>query len=266
MDEKRRNFLKITGACVLGVSLLPALKASAAKQVAETVEKGPAYKTNPKALHGKRWAMVVDVKRCQEQNKKGECRKCIEACHSLHNVPTIPNEKEVKWIWKDNFEHAFPGTAHEYVPEEFKEGPFILLCNHCSNPACVRVCPTKATFQRPDGIVMMDHHRCIGCRYCMAGCPFGARSFNWRDPKLYLTQLNYDYPIRRRGVVEKCTFCDERLAEGLLPACVEACPAKALIFGDLDDPSSEVRRILSKRLSLRRKLEVGTQPNVYYLV
>jgi len=261
MDKDRRQFLKIAGACAVGLSALPLVRAVAS-------ERGPAYINIPEALQGKRWAMVVDVKKCQEyQKKNGECSKCIEACHYIHNVPTkIKNEEEIKWIWKDSFEHAFPGTAHEFVPEELKEGPFILLCNHCSNPPCVQVCPTQATFQRADGIVMMDHHRCIGCRYCMAGCPFGARSFNWRDPRPYIEKLNYDYPTRRRGVVEKCTFCAERLGEGLEPACVEACPAKALIFGDLEDPVSEVRRILKEKFTLRRKYELGTYPNVYYII
>ncbi|SFM74520.1 sulfate reduction electron transfer complex DsrMKJOP subunit DsrO [Thermodesulforhabdus norvegica] len=261
MNKDRRTFLKISGACAVGLSALPFVKAVAQEK------KGPAYVNLPEAITGKRWAMVVDVPKCQEyQRRHGECTRCSEACHTVHNVPTIEGEEEIKWIWQDTFEHAFPGTAHEYVPEELREGPFILLCNHCANPPCVQVCPTKATFQREDGIVMMDHHRCIGCRYCMAGCPFGARSFNWRDPRPYIKQLNYDFPTRRRGVVEKCTFCPERLAVGLQPACVEACPAKALIFGDLEDPVSEVRRILKEKFTLRRKFELGTYPNVYYIV
>lgn len=261
MDKERRTFLKIAGSCTLGFSALPIVKVVAQER------KGPAYINLPEALSGKRWAMVVDVPKCQEyQRRNGECTRCTEACHSIHNVPNIEGEEEIKWIWQDSFEHAFPGTAHEYVPKELREGPFILMCNHCTNPPCVRVCPTKATFQRADGVVMMDHHRCIGCRYCMAGCPFGARSFNWKDPRSYIAKLNYDFPTRRRGVVEKCTFCTERLATGLKPACVEVCPAKALIFDDLENPVSEVRRILKEKFTLRRKFELGTGPNVYYIV
>ena len=125
------------------------------------------------------------------------------------------------------------------------ERPFPLLCNHCQNPPCVRVCPTKATFQRPDGIVAMDYHRCIGCRYCMAGCPYGSRSFNFRDPKPFIDKetRNPEFPARMRGVVEKCNFCVDRLAQGLMPACVEASKG-AIAFGDLDDPESEVRKLL----------------------
>jgi molybdopterin-containing oxidoreductase family iron-sulfur binding subunit len=114
---------------------------------------------------------------------------------------------------------------------------------------------------------MMDFHRCIGCRYCMAGCPFGARSFNFRDPRPYIkTELNPTFPTRDRGVVEKCNFCEERLGAGKMPACVEACKCKALSFGDLEDPGSEVRKALGSQYSIRRKPELGTEPGVYYII
>jgi molybdopterin-containing oxidoreductase family iron-sulfur binding subunit len=113
---------------------------------------------------------------------------------------------------------------------------------------------------------MMDWHRCIGCRYCVAACPYGSRSFNWGDPRPYIRELNPDFPTRTKGVVEKCTFCEERLAKGQMPACVEACKAKAMVFGDLNDPQSEVRKLLGSRYALRRKPELGTKPEVYYLV
>jgi molybdopterin-containing oxidoreductase family iron-sulfur binding subunit len=143
-----------------------------------------------------------------------------------------------------------------------------VFCNHCDNPPCTRVCPTQATWKRDDGIVMMDWHRCIGCRYCVAACPYGSRSFNWRDPRGALDgeRIDPDYPTRTRGVVEKCTFCDERLAKGQMPACVEACTSNCLIFGDLEDPDSEVRAALRERHAIRRKPGLGTQPEVYYLV
>ena len=144
----------------------------------------------------------------------------------------------------------------------------MLLCNHCTNPPCVRACPTKATFKRKsDGIVMQDMHRCIGCRFCMAACPFGARSFNYRNPRTGLKEenINPEFPTRTIGVVEKCTFCYERLAKGLRPACVEESKG-AMAFGDLDDPGSEVRKILQTRYTIRRKPELGTEPAVYYVV
>ena len=131
----------------------------------------------------KKWAMVVDVSKCA---KEGDCTDCIEACHRVHNVPNIPDPKrEVKWIWTTPFERLFPEQGR-YMERELREQKVLTLCNHCENPPCVAVCPTKATFQRADGIVMMDYHRCIGCRYCMAACPYGARSFNWQDPRPFI--------------------------------------------------------------------------------
>ena len=164
------------------------------------------------------------------------------------------------------FDRVLPAEAHPRLAEPLRQLPVPILCNHCENQPCVRVCPTQATFQRPDGIVMMDYHRCIGCRFCMAACPYGSRSMNWRDPRPALAKLNPDYPTRTRGVVEKCNFCEERLAQGLLPACVLACRQKALVFGDLEEPGGEVRRLLEGKLSLRRRPELGTGPQVYYLL
>jgi len=142
-----------------------------------------------------------------------------------------------------------------------------VLCNHCENPPCVRACPTQATFKREDGIVMMDFHRCIGCRFCMAACPFGARSFNFRDPRPFIKPEEYvtEFPTRMKGVVEKCNFCNERLAVGLQPACVEASNG-AIVFGDLNNPESEVRALLKENYTIRRKQELGTEPAVYYIV
>lgn len=260
MESSRRNFLKIGGVCALGLGSLPIVEALGQQKPAT-------FFANPKALVAKRWAMVVDMKKCWEKGKPG-CKDCVLACHTVHNVPDIKEVKEeVKWIWPEQYGHAFAGQENEFVPADVKEKPFLMLCNHCTNPPCVRVCPTKATFKSADGITMMDFHRCIGCRYCMAGCPYGARSFNWRDPRPYIqTELNMAFPTRERGVVEKCNFCAERLEVGLLPACVEACKDKALTFGDIEDPNSNVRKILAERFSIRRKPELGTQPNVYYIV
>jgi Fe-S-cluster-containing dehydrogenase component len=135
----------------------------------------------------------------------------------------------------------------------------------------VRVCPTQATWKRDDGIVMMDMHRCIGCRYCMAACPYGSRSFNWKNPwenadGTKQAVPNPQFPTRTRGVVEKCNLCSERLARGEIPKCVEACRHGALTFGDASDPTSEVRKLLASRYSIRRKVHLGTEPHVFYLV
>ncbi|MBE3132487.1 MAG: 4Fe-4S dicluster domain-containing protein, partial [Acidobacteria bacterium] len=137
---------------------------------------------------------------------------------------------------------------------------------HCDRPPCVRVCPVRATWRRDDGVVMMDWHRCIGCRYCVAACPYGSRSFNWLDPRPHIRQLDPGFPTRTKGVVEKCTFCEERISKGQPPACVEACPEAGLAFGDLNEAGSRVRALLASRYSIRRKPELGTRPAIYYLI
>jgi Fe-S-cluster-containing dehydrogenase component len=258
MSISRREFLKIAGtSALIGVGSISAFEILKPGQFeASEVSK------NPKAIVGKRWGMVIDMKKLDKQTMQ----KCIDACHRIHNVPHFDNPKnEVKWIWTETFEHAFPGQESEYMAEEIEHMPFLILCNQCNNPPCVRVCPTKATFKREDGIVMMDMHRCIGCRFCMAACPFGARSFNWRDPRPFIKEENKEYPTRMKGVVEKCTLCYERLAIGLKPACVEESKG-ALIFGDLDDPNSEIREVLRTHYTIRRKSELGTEPSVYYIL
>ncbi len=254
----RRQFLKACGLAALGLvrgdlaSAIPGVSRAALVDAEGEVEAGV------------RWAMAVDLRKCQ---KEQGCTDCISACNRAHNVPDIDEPRhEVKWIWKESFEGAFPETEAEYVDEELTGGPVLAFCNHCDNPPCVRVCPTQATWKRPDGIVAMDWHRCIGCRYCMAACPYGSRSFNWVDPRPFVEDPNPDYPTRTKGVVEKCTFCEERLAEGKPPACVEACKVQALIFGDLRAPDSEIREVLRSRFALRRHAGLGTRPSVYYLV
>lgn len=258
MGINRREFLKIAGiSTVLGLTGSSALSLIA-KRPFEAAEVLPPET----GLTAKRWGMVIDTRKFQTEE---DYRRCIEACHSIHNVPNIGTNQEVKWIWTDDYEHSFPDDHNEMQADQIKHKPFLLLCNHCAEPACVRVCPTGATFKRKDGIVVMDYHRCIGCRYCMAACPYGARSFNFGDPRPYIKQENLKFPTRMRGVVEKCTFCSERLAEGLKPACVEASKG-AILFGDLDDANSEVRQALRSSYNIRRKPALGTQPSVYYII
>lgn len=263
MDESKRGFLKIAGSSVLGV--LGASCTEGRESVLTEIETAP----SPGALTAKRWGMVIDPKRCLREEG---CTRCIDACHAGHNVPKIEDStEEVKWIWKEPYEHTFPNQAHRHTEVALKDQNVLVFCNHCESPPCVRVCPTQATFKREeDGIVMMDQHRCIGCRYCMVACPYGSRSFNWRDPRPALgSEITADFPTRSKGVVEKCNFCAERLAKGEMPLCVVACEnsgAAALAFGDLEDPDSSVSRILKEKHSIRRKPGLGTEPQVYYLV
>ncbi len=251
MDFTRRTFLKIAGISALGFGLKPALDARAGNE--ERIRRSPP---------ARRWAMAIDLQKCPPS-----CRDCQTACHRAHNVPDFGNPKdEVKWIWREPYGDVFPGQEHGYLAEGLKERPAVVLCNHCAEPPCVRVCPTKATFKRPDGIVMMDYHRCIGCRFCIAGCPYGARSMNFRDPRPFIRELNPEFPARTKGVVEKCNFCVERVEQGLAPVCVGACREKAMVFGDLENKESEIRRVLQTRYTTRRKPELGTRPQVYYIV
>ena len=258
MNNSRRSFLKVAGLSVFALSSGVAGLANAAQVAPGRYERGA------NALHAKRWAMVIDTRAFKSAE---EYKPIIEACHSFHNVPKIPGKQEVKWMWLDNYDHAFPDDLSEHQKPSLLQAQFPLLCNHCTNPPCVRVCPTQATYKMEDGIVAMDYHRCIGCRFCMAGCPYGARSFNFMDPRKHLPKEmpNPAFPTRMIGVVEKCTFCAERLAVGQMPACVAASNGR-ILFGDLDDPNSDVRHALAENYSIRRKPNLGTQPGVYYLI
>ncbi len=219
---------------------------------------------SPAASGGRRWAMAVDVEKCLRAE---ECTKCTAVCNRAHNIPAIADRAhELKWIWKERFDETFREQTGGYANQALGDKPVMVLCNHCDNPPCARVCPTEATWKRDDGVVMMDWHRCIGCRYCVAACPYGSRSFNWFDPRPHIAQLDPDFPTRTKGVVETCNFCEERLAVGRPPACVEVCPEHALVFGDLHDPTSTVRQVLASRFAIRRRTELGTGPAVYYLV
>ena len=258
MSVNRRRFFQLTGATALGVAGSQVLPAGS-----EETSTGPARPAE-KPLVGRRWAMAIDIAKCREET---DCKDCIAACDKSHNVPHFANPKEeVKWIWKEPFEEALHDQSSPYQAEHLEGAHVLVFCNHCDNPPCTKVCPTGATWRRDDGVVMMDWHRCIGCRYCVAGCPYGSRSFNWRDPAPHVDEVNPDFPTRTRGVVEKCNFCEERLSRGEGPACVAACNGKALIFGDLEDPESEIRRVLRERPSVRRKVALGTQPQVFYLL
>ncbi|MFW6042561.1 MAG: 4Fe-4S dicluster domain-containing protein [Chloroflexota bacterium] len=224
-----------------------------------------------------RYGMVIDLQRCTG------CGACIVACKNENNLP-----EGISWSDKiAETEGTFPNVRYTYIPT---------LCNHCDNAPCVSGCPTEAMHYGENGIVVHNPQKCIGCRYCMARCPYGAIQFNWEDPheawkqetaliaegtaspvevteKVGGNVIPYYNPapeatytgLRRRGVVEKCNFCAHRLAEGELPYCVEACPADARIFGDLDDPDSEISQILAKFKATRLREEEGTEPKVFYV-
>jgi molybdopterin-containing oxidoreductase family iron-sulfur binding subunit len=156
---------------------------------------------------------------------------------------------------------SYPNNFLSYLP---------FACQHCENPACTRVCPVGATYKREeDGVVFQDYDKCIGCRMCMAACPYtGVRSYNWEEPK-YVIDFpvgDLDAPAHQKHVVEKCTMCSHRLARGEAPACIVPCPARARHFGDLDDPTTEVAQLIASREHKQLLPEQGTNPSVYYLV
>jgi molybdopterin-containing oxidoreductase family iron-sulfur binding subunit len=263
MKSSRRRFIQMAGIAAVGLGVQPVIKAVAADSSHGTQPTiGPA----PKALSAKQWGMVIDTRKF---HSVADMEPIIEACHKVHNVPHFAEKNhEIKWIWETHYHNAFPDATNPHISEAVEHRPYLVLCNHCQNPPCVRACPTKATFRREsDGVVMMDFHRCIGCRFCMAACPYGSRSFNFKDPRLGLNdkEINNLFPTRMMGVVEKCNFCTELLAKGQMPACVEASKG-AIVFGDLEDPDSEVRKVLRENYTIRRKQNLGTEPSVFYIV
>lgn len=202
-----------------------------------------------------KFGMVIDLTRCMG------CQTCVTACKMQNNVPmgmlwnrVITNGEDVL----DGVEGVYPHVSRQYVP---------IACQHCENAPCVKVCPVEATYHDYQGRVLIDYDRCIGCRYCMAACPYNVRVFNWTEAVRH-PGFNYGdskVPVRKVGVVEKCTMCSERTDEGLDPMCVVCCPAEARTFGDLNDPNSEVSRLIVEHNAETLLKEKGTKPKVYYI-
>ncbi|MBF0390887.1 MAG: 4Fe-4S dicluster domain-containing protein [Desulfamplus sp.] len=273
--SSRRGFLKVAGISAVAIGAAPAIKAVSVAS-GGGADSLPVKTANGESLTAKRWGMVIDTNKITDE----VVESVIAACRNAHNIPDFnhtPDEEkypktrpanknqEIKWIWEEHYKHAFPEMEDEFIAEKFKSLPFLVTCNHCKNAPCVQACPTKATFKREDGIVIMDFHRCIGCRFCMAACPYGSRSFNFRDARPFIDKINPDFPVRSKGVVEKCNLCAERLERGEQPACVEASEG-AIVVGDLEDPSSEIRGLLNENYAIRRKQELGTESSVYYIM
>jgi len=212
----------------------------------------------------------LDISRCIG------CRRCVYACVEENNQSRDP---EIHWIRVLEFERervirgfdledGDPYYEHEQAPAEGKVY-LPISCMHCEDSPCTNVCPTGATWTEPDGIVVIDYDWCIGCRYCMASCPYGARHFNWAEPELPAQDVNPNMHMlgnrpRPKGVVEKCTFCIQRVRDGRYPACHEACPVGARKFGNLLDPDSEIRQLLRTKRTFVLKAELGTHPKFFY--
>lgn len=212
-------------------------------------------------IEGKKFVMVIDLARCANE------RKCIEGCQKMHH-----KAPPVEWIKVKRMEEA-ETTAPYWMPQP---------CFHCDNPPCTKVCPVDATFKRKDGIVLIDNERCIGCRFCMAACPYNARSFNWgedwgvvRDSTQSANCCEYSpetsYPSKM-GTVEKCDFCPDMARQGKLPDCVTACPNGTIFFGDANEDAVtngeetfRLSELITKRSGYRYLEDLGTEPRVYYL-
>jgi len=238
-------------------------------QYKEKYGKDVTVKTTP-PMDGVLFGYALNIQKCIG------CRRCVEACVKENNQSRDP---QIQWIRVLEFEKEegnmnIEESHHYYEPELVPDKHKFYMpvqCQQCEDPPCVKVCPATATWKEPDGIIVVDYNWCIGCRFCMAACPYGARKFNWGKPTLPSSELNTNTHYlgnrpRMMGVVEKCTFCIQRTREGRYTACVEACPVGARKFGNLLDPESEVRKIIEEKRVFRLKEEQGTNPKFFYFM
>ncbi len=221
--------------------------------------------SDPPPIDGVSFAFAISLSRCNGN------RRCVEACVKENNQGRSPAIEYIKVLELDAGTFNLEKGSQYYEGEVPKDNKVYLpvQCNQCENPPCVKACPTKATWKERDGIVVIDYDWCIGCRYCMAACPYEARSFNYTKPKVPAHEINPNQGflsnrMRPQGVVEKCHFCLHRTRKGHFPACHEACPTGARKFGDLNDPNSEVSAVLREKRVFVLKEELNTVPRVFY--
>ncbi len=216
------------------------------------------------AKPGVTFAMALDLNKCIG------CRRCAYACVMENNTDREQGIEWIKVVAVNREEFEILNTDWKYREAPKKDMVYIpMACMHCREPPCVMVCPVRATWKEPDGIVIIDYDRCIGCRYCITACPYGARRFNWRKPWVPPDEINPNMHIlgnviRQPHVTEKCTWCIQRTRDGGVPACVEVCPVGARSFGNLNDPESPVRRIIEEYGAFVLRPEAGTKPKFFY--
>ncbi len=198
---------------------------------------------------------------------------CVEACVKENNLDRSSKTQYVRLFEMDPGQLDPTSGEGKFFHEVPVEGKFYMgvQCFHCENAPCIKACPTKATWQEPDGIVVVDYDWCIGCRYCLAACPYWGRRFNWGEPEVPREEINpkqhyLGNRMRMKGVMEKCTFCIQRTRQGKLPACADACPTGSRVFGNLLDPDSEIRFVLKNKKVFRFKEELGTDPKFWYFM
>jgi molybdopterin-containing oxidoreductase family iron-sulfur binding subunit len=239
------------------------------ERLAELRGQGDVRIRTDEAIPGVMYGYAFNISKCQGY------RNCVDACIQENNLDRASGDQYIRIFEQPDgesiddiehadatYSHAVPAEGHHYLGTQ---------CFQCANPPCVYVCPVQATWQEPDGIVVVDYDWCIGCRYCMAACPYWARRFNWAEPEVPAEDLNprqhyLGNRARKTGVVEKCTFCIQRSREGRLPACAEACPTGARVFGNLLDPDSEIRWVLENKQVFRLKEDLGTEPRFWYFM
>ena len=232
IQDQRRNFLK-TSMGVAAVAVAPGL-------LLFKVAQGKSEEDTSKV----RWGMLIDTANCAEG-----CKDCVTACNKENGLSGGLAPTDSQWIRKIEIKDV--STGHGFA--------LPMMCQHCAEPPCVDVCPTGASFKREDGIVLVDKHRCIGCRYCMMACPYKARSFVHAP----VHDQNPDVP-RGKGTVESCTLCVHRIDAGKQPACAEACPNKSILFGNLHDPNSEIAKKLRTVASSQVRADLNLNTGIRY--
>lgn len=257
----RRGILRLLGLGALGVAPLPVLstlRSALGGRPQVRFLPSPARTSDGRI---RQWTMVIDLRRCDGCQSVEKPPQCTLACIEGHFAP-----EPMEWI--QVYEGELPGGGTQFIPTP---------CQHCQNPPCVNVCPVAATFSTPEGTVLIDQDRCIGCRICMAACPYDRRFFNWGKPPVPPEALLAGYNVEqqvpaRRGTVMKCDFCPEMARAGTLPYCVQACPNRALYYGDLEEDLATngeeiivVSKFLSENQAYRQRENLGTKPRVYYI-
>jgi molybdopterin-containing oxidoreductase family iron-sulfur binding subunit len=254
----RRQAMTRLGLVGAGAALplvgVPALVDSFRDEAGAAPATGPGGRT-------RQWGMLIDLRRCDGCQSQGTAPQCTTACIEGHFVP-----QPMEWI--EVYEGELDGGGTQFIPTP---------CQQCQNPPCVNVCPVGATFSAPEGPVLIDQDRCIGCRICMAACPYDRRFFNWGDPPVppEAQQAEYDLELQvpaTKGTVMKCDFCPDMVRSGTLPYCIQGCPHRAIYYGDLEEDLAtngrelvSVSRYLANNDAFRLKEDLGTQPRVFYI-
>ncbi len=257
----RRQFLKYLGFGAIGAAPLPILPSLLRRAAGQDVVRSNGAAAEAPNGQIRQWTMIIDLRFCDGCQSQGTPPQCTRACIEGHFAP-----EPMEWI--EVFEPELPGDGTQFIPTP---------CMHCQNAPCVNVCPVAATFHTPEGTVLIDQDRCIGCRICMAACPYDRRFFNWGTapipPEARLADYSAEHQVpAKKGTVMKCDFCPDMARAGTLPYCVQACPNNAIYYGDLEediatngDAIVSASRLLAQNQAYRLKEDLKTKPRVYYI-